>query len=170
MAFVGLLTLTAFGLVRGTDGADETTINPSEVAPDFDLTLFDGGEFSLSDHAGKPIVINFWASWCPPCREEAKLLERTWAVYEDRGVVYVGVDTQDSELPAREFLESFAVTYPNGIDTDNAVSRSYRAFDLPTTVFVDRRGTIVKRWIGAISEQQLVGWADEIVARGAEQR
>lgn len=168
LAILGFLALTAFGFVSGADRVDETVTSNSDIAPDFTMALFDGGEFSMSQHAGKPVVVNFWASWCPPCREEAKLLQRTWDVYEDEGVVYIGVDTQDTESAARVFLTDFGVTYPTGIDSDNAISRSYRAFDLPTTVFIDRQGTIVKRWIGAIPEQQLVGWVDEIIARGAK--
>jgi cytochrome c biogenesis protein CcmG/thiol:disulfide interchange protein DsbE len=170
LAIFGFLALTAFSFVSGGDRVDEAVTSGSDTAANFTLTLFDGGEFFLSEHAGKPILVNFWASWCPPCREEAKLLQRTWGIYEDKGVVYVGVDTQDTEPAARAFLTDFGVTYPNGIDSDNAISRSYQAFDLPTTVFIDRKGTIVKRWIGAIPEQQLVGWLDEIIDRGTEQR
>jgi cytochrome c biogenesis protein CcmG/thiol:disulfide interchange protein DsbE len=94
----------------------------------------------------------------------------SWDVYENNGVVYVGVDTQDTEPAALAFLTNFGVTYPTGIDAENTISRSYQSFDLPTTVFIDRQGTIVKRWIGAIPEQQLVGWIDEIIARGTKQR
>lgn len=86
----------------------------SGPAPDFTLTLFDGGTLRLSDQRGKVVMVDFWASWCVPCQQEARMLERLWQEYRGRGVVFVGVDYLDPENDARAFLERYGITYPNG--------------------------------------------------------
>jgi cytochrome c biogenesis protein CcmG/thiol:disulfide interchange protein DsbE len=86
------------------------------LAPKFALPLFSGSTFSLAEQRGKVVVVNFWASWCVPCRQEAPLLESTWRKYKDRGVVFVGVDYVDTDREALAFIKEFDVTYPNGPD------------------------------------------------------
>ncbi len=125
-------------------------------APAFTTSLFDGGELALSDLEGRPVVINFWASWCAPCRDEAIPLERAWLAYRERDVVFVGIDTQDTEDAARAYLAEFGITYPNGRDEDGRISIEYGIVGLPATFFIDRKGIVVSRWVGAIPEATLV--------------
>ncbi len=125
-------------------------------APGFTVPLFDGGELSLSDLAGRPVVVNFWASWCSPCRDEALPLERTWKAYREQGVAFVGIDNQDAEDDARAYLAEFGVTYPNGIDGDGRVSIDYGIIGMPATFFIDSEGVVVSRWVGAIPEGTLI--------------
>ena len=80
-----------------------------EAAPDFELDLFDGNRVRLSDFKGKVVVLNFWASWCPPCRKEMPAFERTWQEYRDQGVVFVGVAVQDYEADSRAFAREARV-------------------------------------------------------------
>lgn len=133
-------------------------------APDFTLDLFLGEQLRLADLRGKPVLINFWASWCPPCREEAPLLERTWREYRDKGVVFVGVDIWDSEEDARKFLKEFDITYPNGPDPRGEISIDYGLTGIPETYFIDREGQVVRKWIGPFTEEALQAFLDEIVA------
>ena len=130
-------------------------VNPPEKslcdgpAPDWTLTLFDGyqGEFgsstvTLSDLRGKGVVVNFWASWCKPCEEEAAELEDAWQRYRDRGIVFVGIDYLDQEPAARRYLEKFGVTYPNGPDLASKISKRYAIRGVPETFFIDPEGNL----------------------------
>jgi cytochrome c biogenesis protein CcmG/thiol:disulfide interchange protein DsbE len=145
---LGLLALLGYGL----------TIEPKYIptpflarpAPPFALTLFDGSVLRLEDLHGKVVFLNFWASWCLPCRAEARTLEAAWQKYRDQGVVFVGVNLQDREEAAREFIEEFGVTYPNGMDRGARIAVGYGVWGLPETFFIDRDGRITYKHIGAL--------------------
>ena len=160
-AFLGLL---AWGVLKkkpltGLSGA--TLVN--RPAPDFTLKTFDGPAISMRALRGRPVVLNFWASWCPPCRNEASLLERTWRVYKKRGVAFIGVDLQDREEDALRFIREFNITYPNAPDPTGEVSINYGVSGLPVTFFVSREGQILRRWVGALKKEVLVRSSKEIM-------
>ena len=164
----GFVALMAWGLlnkapVTGLSGVTRV----QKPAPEFTLPLLGDGELSLSELRGRPLVINFWASWCPPCREEALVLERTWRAYRDRDAVFIGVAIQDSEVAARAHLREFDVTYPNGLDRDGTITVDYGVIGLPVTFFVNREGTVERRWVGAIDEARLLLWLDGLVSGSA---
>ena len=163
VALVGLMSwaLSNRSPVTGMSGFTRV----DKPAPDFTLPLMDEGEVVMSELSGEAVVINFWASWCAPCRDEAVGLERTWRAYEERGVVFVGIDIQDSEADARFYLSEFDVTYPNGRDVDGKITIDYGVVGLPVTFFVSKGGIIEKRWVGAIPESRLRDWTESL-ARG----
>lgn len=134
---LGLLALLGYGLAQKS--APPLVGGP---APDFTLQLFDGGEVTLSELRGKVVVINFWASWCPPCREEAPILEAAWEFYRDQGVVFIGVDWLDTEAEARAYIQEFNLTYPHGPDLGSRIGRAYRITGVPETFFISRDGLI----------------------------
>jgi cytochrome c biogenesis protein CcmG/thiol:disulfide interchange protein DsbE len=113
------------------------------------------GELSLQELRGSPVVLNFWASWCPPCREEAPRLERLWRERRARGVVVLGLDMQDLTGDAREFIREFGISYPNVRDPGDEVARDWGVTGLPETFFLSARGRVVAHVIGAISTPQL---------------
>ena len=127
-------------------GAQSTT----GPAHDFTLPLFEGGTVQLSGLKGQPVMVNFWASWCVPCRDEAPILERTWQQYKDRGVVFLGVDIWDTEANARAFMREFGLTYPTALDRDGKVAIDYGVRGVPETFFVDREGKLAGKYIGPV--------------------
>ena len=163
LAIVGFLGLMGWGLLNKAPATGLSGFTRvQKPAPEFTLPLFTGSELNLYEHQGEPVIINFWASWCFPCRAEAVLLEKTWRAYKDRGVTFVGVDIQDDERDASEYLEEFDITYPNGPDVDGKITVDYGVIGLPVTFFVNREGVIERRWVGAISERKLEAWVDEL--------
>ena len=158
---IGLLFLAilAAGLIMRYQGRPE-----SGPAPDFTLHLFDGGTFRLSDQRGKVVVINFWASWCEPCKSEAPDLERVWRRYKDKGVVFVGVNWSDTEAKARAYLAEFNVTYPNGPDLGRRIGQKYRIQGVPETFFVDREGNVRKVVIRPLTETELTTIIEQLLA------
>ncbi len=122
---------------------------------------------SLQALRGHPVVLNFWASWCVPCREETPLLVRLYTVYGPRGVMFIGVDTQDEAPDARRFIGQYHVDYPVVISSDDRLIVKYGIFGLPTTVFVGADGTVRGReaggFLGAKGERELIAELDRLL-------
>lgn len=136
---LGLLALLAFGVLRNQRGP----LQIGDTVPDFTLTTFEGETIALKDLRGKVVLINFWASWCKPCEEEAADLEAAWRYYQPRGdVIFLGVDYVDTPTKARAYLEKFDITYPNGPDLGTRISHAYRTTGVPETYIVDRQGKL----------------------------
>ncbi|MRR31562.1 TlpA family protein disulfide reductase, partial [bacterium] len=134
LAFLGVL---GWGLAKAQRG--QVTNGP---APDFTLTTFGGQQVQLIELRGNVVVINFWASWCSPCRQEAGYLEQTWQKYRNRGVVFIGIDYADTELEALQFIKEFGITYYNGPDLGTRISQSYGIRGVPETFYVAKNGEL----------------------------
>ena len=139
-------------------------IVPANAAADFDLELLTGGSLSLSDLRGKVVLVDFWASWCPPCRQEAPDLARVYLEYQDRPVEFVGVDIWDDPRGARDYLEQFQVPYPNGVDAQGSIAIDYGVRGIPEKFFVGPDGTIVKKFVGPIKAADLRAVLDDLLA------
>jgi cytochrome c biogenesis protein CcmG/thiol:disulfide interchange protein DsbE len=167
LAVVGLVIALALQL-RARNATQPT----SGAAPDFTLKVYpgyDGGlgkpEIRLADLRGKVVFINFWASWCVPCREEQPTLEKVWQQYRDKGVVFVGIDYVDTEPDALTYLNDFQVTYPNGPDLGTKISPKYHIQGVPESFLVDGQGSIVLFKIAPISEAELTAALDKALAK-----
>ena len=125
--------------------------NAPEAAPDFTVETFNGETLRLSDLRGQVVVLNFWASWCPPCRWEMPFFETISQEYKDRGVVFLGIAISDTIEDASDFADSAGVTYPLALDTTNEIARDYETLGLPTTFLIDKDGVIQRR-LGVANE------------------
>lgn len=161
IAVFGLLTLLAVGLLRTQEGP----VSVGQTAPNFTLTTFDGDQISLKDLDGKVVVVNFWASWCKPCEEEAAELETAWRMYEPRGdVVFLGVDYVDTETEAMAYLEKFDITYPNGPDLRTQISQAYRIRGVPETYIIGKDGKLAAFKISPfVSLNEIQGMIDPLL-------
>ena len=136
------------------------------TASELQLSLFSGEALSLADLKGKVVVVNFWASWCPPCRKEMSHFERTWQEYRDKGVVFVGIAVSDEEKEARAFAEKVGVTYPLAMDDTGQSARDYRVLTLPTTVLIDREGNEARKIANPANEGLLRIFIDGLLKEG----
>jgi cytochrome c biogenesis protein CcmG/thiol:disulfide interchange protein DsbE len=161
LVLAALMGLLAFGLMNDGEG-ELGALRQSREAPDFTLDLFDGGTFTLSENRGQPVVVNFWSSWCDSCRVEAPVLERGWRSFQDRGVIFIGVNVMDSRGDAEAFMEEFDVTYPNGPD-ESGIRFDYGTTGHPETFFINRDGVIVLKYIGPLNDERLSAFAEELL-------
>lgn len=121
-------------------------------APDFTLERLDEeGNLNLSSLRGKAVVLNFWASWCIPCKEEAPYLEQVWRKNRDRGLVVVGLDAKDFRRDARSFMQRFGLTFPVVYDGPGTTLKGYGVTGFPETFVIDRQGRVVEAFVGAVS-------------------
>ncbi len=160
--YTGIAALFAF-LALGLLNAYKGPVD-SGKAPDFTLTTFDGRDVTLSKLRGQVVVINFWASWCVPCRDEAPYLEKTWRKYRDRGVVFIGVDYVDTEKGALAFIKEFDITYLNGTDIGTRISDAYHIKGVPETYFVAKNGDLRGNNIGPLTAPALDNKIDALLA------
>ncbi len=154
-----VLGVVGWGLVRARGGPVS-----SGAAPDFTLSTFDGETVRLKDLRGQVVIVNFWASWCPPCREEAAYLEKTWREYTGRGVVFLGVDWVDTEPEALAYIAEFSITYPNGPDLGTRIAQAYRIRGVPETFFIDRNGQVLWVKIGPLYPPELEDKIEALLA------
>lgn len=152
-----LFALLVWKVVEDEGGEVKAALKRGEspLAPDFTLARLDReGTLTLSELRGKAVVINFWASWCVPCKDEAPVLERAWREHRDEGLVMVGVDFNDLRSDALKFMEETGMTYPVVYDRDGGLVAEYDATGVPETFFVDRQGRLVgEPIVGAVNSR-----------------
>jgi cytochrome c biogenesis protein CcmG/thiol:disulfide interchange protein DsbE len=154
LASVPVILLLAYGFRTDPRAIPSPLI--TKPAPAFTLAAFDGPQVTLVSLKGKPVVVNFWASWCfPACYEEAPLLQAAWERYKGRGLVVLGVAIQDQEANIRQFMKRFGFTFPNGPDPGGKISIDYGIYGVPETLFIDREGRIAYKHVGALTPELL---------------
>ena len=156
---LALLALLAWGLKKAQAGPIERG-----TAPGFSLTGYDGRTFTLSELRGQVVIVNFWASWCPPCREEAAYLEQTWRKYDGKGVVFVGVDWVDTQKEALAYIKEFDITYINGPDIGTRAAQAYNIKGVPETFYVAKNGELRGVQIGPLKSPELDEKIEELLA------
>ena len=137
----------------------------ASAARDFDLDLIGGGTVQLSDLRGKVVMVDFWASWCPPCRVEAPVLAKVYREFQGQPVEFLGVDIWDNIGDAELFLQQEGQAYPNGFDASGVVAIDYGVRGIPEKYFIDREGILVKKLSGPLTETTLRNTINELVER-----
>lgn len=149
---LGLVALMGYAIF-GNRVNVKTSPLIGKQAPDFTLRTFDGQELNLSDLKGKTVLLNFWASWCMPCRQEAGALESSWQRYKDKDVVFVGVNVWDENSNAQRYMSQFGGGYPHGLDPNEEIQIDYGVGGVPETFFIDSSGNVRDKFTGPLTEQ-----------------
>jgi len=138
-ALFGLLVVIALVLYRNQQGP----VTIGQKPPTISFTTFDGQKITPADMAGKVVLVNFWASWCKPCEQEAADLQKAWEYYQPRGdVLFLGIAWTDTESASLDYIKRFGITYPNGPDLGTAISQAYRTTGVPETYIIDKNGVL----------------------------
>jgi cytochrome c biogenesis protein CcmG/thiol:disulfide interchange protein DsbE len=161
---VSLLGLLGWKVLQGeSEVTTELGRGGTPTAPAFTLERLDGrGDLALASLRGKTVVLNFWASWCGPCKEEAPLLQEASQRWHDRNVVFVGIDVKDFRGDARDFVERYGITYPNVYDGKGSTIGRYGVTGYPETYFVDAQGKVRHRIAGPVESAEEI---DDGIAR-----
>ncbi len=160
-ALAALLALLAARLAAAQQTASTLTGSPlvGHPAPDFTVTLYNGApgqRLHLAALKGKPVVVNFWASWCVPCQDEAAILRASWQKHQGEGVVYIGISYQDKPDAAKAFLSQYGIAYPAAPDdATGSIAIAYGVTGPPETAFIDRNGMVAGKVGGALDDGTL---------------
>lgn len=162
---IGILSVAAvFGLALARQNKTQPKSGP---APEFSLTTFDGQSFKLSDLKGKVVMINFWASWCGPCKDEAPALQATWEAYKSRGdVVFIGIAYADNGPRSLDFIKHYGITYLNGPDLGTRISENYNIQGVPESFIIDRNGNVAEFIYAGITTSALSASIDRALVKG----
>jgi cytochrome c biogenesis protein CcmG, thiol:disulfide interchange protein DsbE len=155
-AAFALIALLVYGVAGAGDSStidDAVKAGEKPAAPTRSLPALDGGEGSLEDWRGKPVIVNFWASWCEPCKAEAPLLERAHARLKARGGTVLGVTVSDASEDSRKFMREEGITFPSLRDVDRKLAEDFETIAVPETFAVDREGRIVAISHGQVTQE-----------------
>lgn len=142
----------------------EWPLSKGALAPDFSLVLFDSGEtITLSDLKGQPVILNFFASWCPSCRAEAPDLQRFWQAYADKDIRLLSIAVNDSADGLASFKRSLGLSYPMGLDEGGTIAASYQVSSIPTFVLIDRKGRVAKVILSMVTAESLAAEAEALL-------
>lgn len=135
-----------------------------DKAPDFTLTTLDGKQRSLSELKGKAIMLNFWGTWCPPCKTEMPAIQQAYIMNKNRGFEVVSINIRENELPVSNFAKQMGLTFPIWMDKDREVVKQYKIGPIPSSFFINREGEIIKRIEGPLQLGQLQQLIDQITS------
>lgn len=176
MYAIGFLALFIWKTISASPGTGSSPSGPpmsvfvdtlpqlvGKSAPDFTLIGTDGKTHRLKDYQGNLVVLNFWATWCAPCRLETPLLQMTYARLQTAGLVIIGVDQAEEVGAVNSFVKEFNLSYPILLDTDLAATQAYGVIGLPTTFFVDPKGIVRAKQIGMLTDDSLQQYLEQFL-------
>lgn len=132
-------------------------------APELDLVTLNGAPVSLADFRGSVVLVNLWATWCPPCRQEMPTLQAFYDRYKEDGFVLIAIDQEETREVVQPFVEEFDLTFPVWLDMDYLAQREFKTMSLPSSYVVDRNGQVKLMWIGSISKANLEKYVPNII-------
>jgi len=155
--------------IPGDAGSDTSSVASTgalivgDQAYAFNLADLDGNRVMLDDLEGRPLVLNFWATWCAPCRLEMPHLQRAYEAHANEGLLIIAINQQEQAGQVRSFMNELGLTFTTLLDSEGDVAQTYGANGLPSTYFIDRAGTIQAVHVGILSEEQISGYLDQIL-------
>lgn len=151
--------------VQTNSSQNTTTDNASTEGKliDFTLTDLNGNKVSLADYKGKPVYLNFWATWCPPCRGEMPGIEKVYRAYKDKGLTVLAVDLGEDKGTVKDFIKQNNYSFTVLLDSDQSVAEKYNISAIPVSYFIDKEGNIAAKKIGALSEEDMKSYIESIL-------
>jgi len=148
--FISILAISIIGKKN-----KHTIVSPliGKQFPNYEIELFNGDKLNIGNLKGNVLLINFWASWCNPCKQEFPALETSWSKHKNSKVVFLGINILDDKNHAKQYLETFKSNYPNGIDTDGSIAVDLGVAGVPETFFVNEKGIIIDKYVGPLTEE-----------------
>ncbi len=162
----GLLGYVLFTGLRGNQAVQKNSTITGKPAPEFVLESFDGDKIALSDYRGKTVLLNFWASWCEPCKREAPALEKTYSILSNNQVEFIGINVMDQKKDAERFLDLFGGDFVNVYDPKKKIHIDYGISGVPETYFIDSDGIIVAKYRGQLTEGIIMHYMEK-ASRGS---
>ncbi|SDW06520.1 Peroxiredoxin [Marininema mesophilum] len=160
-----LIVVVGYTLWQGLFTEKQKAPSVGEKAPNFTLKTLDGKELSLKDLKGKPVLLNFWASWCKPCGEEMPAIQKVYDKYKKQGFQVVGVNIAETEVAVSGFSRDLDLNFPIVLDQDRVVTKRYDVGRLPATYLISREGKIIRKMKGQMLEGQIEGYAREALSK-----
>lgn len=133
-----------------------------DLAPDFELVDLEGNKHRLSDYRGEGVFLNFWGTWCPPCKEEMPYMEKMHNEFEGKGVHILAINIKESDLKVKTFRDQYGLTFPIAIDKTESVKESYKFIPLPTTYLINKEGRVEKIKSGGMTEDEIRSWMESV--------
>ena len=165
---IGIMFMLILNNREKTASASSSDLSavPAEMdfpAPELDLVTLNGAPVSLIDYRGSVVLVNLWATWCPPCRQEMPTLQAFYDRYKDDGFVLIAIDQEETREVVQPFVEEFDLTFPIWLDIDYLAQREFKTMSLPSSYVVDRNGRVKLMWIGSISKANLEQYVPDII-------
>ncbi len=158
---------SASGFVLLPTAGQPLVLAVGEDAPNFTLQSLEGGELSLEAYRGHVVVVNFWATWCPPCRSEMPDIQQVFTERKDKGLAILAVNIQEAPGPVHDFVGKYGLTFPIALDTSGAVTQLYRIYGLPMTYVVDAGGRVADVHVGPLTKSEILKKVDAAFASSA---
>jgi len=153
VAILGVILLALIFAIYSSINQDPNEVKIGREAPNFSLPQLQGEPIKLSDLRGKAVVLNFWGTWCEPCKEEMPALQKQYEALKDQGLVVLGVNIGETPVAVQPFVDEMGVTFPILLDRDSQITKLYRIIPIPTTFFIDRDGEVSDIFVGPMTEQ-----------------
>lgn len=157
-----LASAVIFAIYSGLTKETQNTLKVGDEAPNFELIDLNGDRHRLSDYRGQGVFLNFWGTWCAPCKKEMPAMGRQYAVYKDQGVQVLAVNIAEPKLKVSTFAKQYGMTFPTLIDKTKSIMQVYNVKPLPTTLLINPNGKITKIITGEMSEKDIQGYMESI--------
>jgi len=163
VAILGVLLVALVFALYSSFVKDPNAVKEGKAAPNFSLERLDGGQLALADLRGKGVVLNFWGTWCEPCKKEMPALQKQYEVFKDKGLEVIGVNIAESPITVEPFVQQFGVEFPILLDRQSQITKLYRIGPIPTTFFISPEGTVKEIFIGQLNEATIASKVEKIL-------